>query len=95
MFRMILYSAVLMAGIHLTAKELPMIGQKYRHYSGKEYEIIAMALDHNLEEVVVYRALYEDPKLGKDVIWVRSLKEWNEPYLKDGVSVTRYAQCSE
>lgn len=69
----------------------PIKGKVYSHYSGKKYEIIAIGLDHDLEKVVVYRALYDDPKLGNNVIWVRKLSEWNEPVLIEGVESIRYA----
>jgi cyclomaltodextrinase len=43
---------------------------KYRHYKGKEYEVIGVAKhSETLEEVVVYRALYDEGQ-----IWVRPLR---------------------
>ncbi len=40
---------------------------KYRHFKGKEYEVIGLAKhSETLEELVVYRALY-----GKQQLWVR------------------------
>lgn len=44
-----------------------MAGQKYRHYKGGEYEVIAVAQhSETLEELVIYKALYGDGK-----IWAR------------------------
>lgn len=45
---------------------------RYRHYKGKEYEVIGVARhSETLEELVVYRALYEN-ELGS--LWVRPVK---------------------
>ena len=59
---------------------------KYRHFKGKEYEVIALAKhSETLEELVVYRALYGD----RDV-WVRPAAMWNETVEKDGKLVPRF-----
>ncbi len=43
---------------------------KYRHYKGKEYEVIGVARhSETLEEMVVYRALY----VGRE-LWARPLE---------------------
>jgi len=43
---------------------------KYKHYKGKEYEVIGVAKhSETLEEMVVYKALYDEGQ-----IWVRPLK---------------------
>ena len=42
---------------------------RYRHFKGKEYEVIALArYSETLEEMVVYRKLYGDGSL-----WIRPL----------------------
>lgn len=47
---------------------------KYRHYKGHLYEVINVAKHtESLEEVVVYRALYDEFKL-----WVRPLAMFME-----------------
>lgn len=49
----------------MTMKKLKL--GKYRHYKGKDYEVIGVGRhSETLEEVVVYRALYGHKKL-----WVR------------------------
>jgi len=62
------------------------IGAKYRHFKGREYEVIAVAKDsENLEPMVVYRALYGDGQ-----VWVRPLKMFEETVERDGVVHKRF-----
>lgn len=64
---------------------------KYRHYKGKEYEVIAIAHhSETLENMVVYRALYGDCD-----IWVRPASMWNEYVCFDGVQVKRFEKISD
>ena len=45
---------------------------KYRHYKGKEYEVLGMALhSETLESMVVYKPLYETPDVPSGTLWVR------------------------
>ena len=47
---------------------------KYRHFKGKEYEVIGIAKhSETLEPMVVYKALYDNGS-----IWVRPANMWNE-----------------
>ena len=47
---------------------------KYRHFKGKEYELVGIAAhSETMEPMVVYRALYGDQGL-----WVRPAAMWNE-----------------
>ena len=47
---------------------------RYRHFKGKEYEVIGIAAhSETMEPMVVYRALYGDGGL-----WVRPAHMWNE-----------------
>ncbi len=59
---------------------------KYRHYKGNLYEVIDIARhSENLEEMVIYRALYGDFGL-----WVRPLKMFIEEVEVDGKSQKRF-----
>ena len=59
---------------------------RYRHYKGKDYEVIGIARhSETLEELVVYRALYGDHGL-----WVRSRKMFEESVEVDGKAVPRF-----
>jgi len=58
----------------------------YRHFKGKEYELLYTATDSETrEEVVVYRALY-----GECGVWVRPKRMWNETVERDGQSYRRF-----
>ena len=59
---------------------------RYRHYKGNEYEVIGFAKhSENLEELVIYRALYGDGQ-----IWVRPKHMWEDDICIDGVVVKRF-----
>ncbi len=59
---------------------------KYRHFKGKEYELVAIAThSETLEEMVVYRALY-----GEGGLWVRPAAMWNEQVARDGYCGPRF-----
>ena len=54
---------------------------RYRHYKGKDYEVIGIARhSETLEPMVVYRALY-----GEGGIWVRPAQMWNETVDDKGI----------
>lgn len=60
---------------------------KYRHYKGKDYEVLGVARhSETLEEMVVYRALY-----GERDIWVRPLRMFFEKVEIDGKKIPRFA----
>ncbi|MBQ4651366.1 MAG: DUF1653 domain-containing protein [Oscillospiraceae bacterium] len=59
---------------------------KYRHFKGKEYEVLFTARHSETEEeMVVYRMLY-----GDQSIWVRPASMWNETVERDGKSFKRF-----
>lgn len=59
---------------------------KYRHHKGKEYEVIGVARhSETLEELVVYRALYDDHEL-----WVRPIAMFTEEVEVSGEKVSRF-----
>lgn len=64
---------------------------KYRHFKGKEYEVIGIAKhSESLEEMVVYRALY-----GEGGLWVRPASMWDEEVEKDGKRYKRFTFIGE
>ena len=61
---------------------------KYKHYKGKEYEVIGIARhSETLEELVVYRALYQTE--GEN-LWVRPLKMFLEEVEIEGKKMPRF-----
>lgn len=59
---------------------------RYRHFKGREYEVLYTAThSETLEPMVVYRALY-----GERGIWVRPASMWNETIIRDGVTHQRF-----
>ena len=52
--------------------EKTIISGIYQHYKGKLYEVLGVCRHtETLEEMVVYKALYDDPEFGKQALWVR------------------------
>lgn len=64
---------------------------RYRHFKGKEYEVLGVARHSATEEeLVVYRALYGDFGL-----WVRPVSMWNETVERDGKTFRRFTYIGE
>jgi len=64
---------------------------KYRHWKGKMYEVIGIAKhSETLEELVVYRALYDSREFGKNALWVRPKKMFLENVIVNGKEVPRF-----
>ncbi len=59
---------------------------RYRHFKGKDYELIGIARHSETEEpMAVYRTLYGDGGL-----WVRPAAMWNEYVTRDGRRFRRF-----
>jgi len=64
---------------------------RYRHYKGREYEVIGVARHSETEEaLVVYRCLYGDFSL-----WVRPLAIFRETVTVEGRQVPRFERVGE
>lgn len=62
----------------------------YKHYKGKKYKVLGVAKhSETLEDLVVYKALYEN-ELSK--LWVRPLDMFNEQVEIDGKLVKRFVK---
>ena len=61
---------------------------RYRHFKGKEYEVLCLAThSETMEKMVVYRALY-----GERGVWVRPASMWNEAVTRDGKTYRRFTR---
>jgi hypothetical protein len=68
---------------------------KYRHYKGKNYEVIGVARhSETLEELVIYRALYNSSEFGKNALWVRPKKMFLEKVTVNGKKMPRFELLS-
>ena len=64
---------------------------RYRHYKGKDYQVIDIARHSETDErLVVYRTLY-----GEFDLWVRPLEMFTEEVVVDGNTLPRFTFISE
>jgi len=64
---------------------------KYRHYKGKEYEVIGLARDsETLGRLVIYKALYNSEGFGKNATWVRPVESFLEEVILNNKKIKRF-----
>ena len=64
---------------------------KYKHYKGREYEVIGIAThSETLEALVVYKELY-----GKNRLWVRPVRMFDGLVTRNGVLINRFEYVDE
>ena len=64
---------------------------RYRHFKGREYEVIGVAKhSETLEEMVVYRQLS-----GEHGLWVRPASMWEETVERDGKTYKRFTYIGD
>lgn len=64
---------------------------RYRHFKGKEYEVVGIARhSETLEELVVYRQLY-----GEHGLWVRPAAMFVETVQHEGRTVPRFERIGD
>ena len=61
-------------------------GERYRHFKGNEYEVLAVGRHSETEEeLVVYKALY-----GEGAVWIRPLNMFTDTVERDGKAMPRF-----
>lgn len=64
---------------------------KYRHFKWNLYEVIWVAKhSETLEDLVVYKALYDSPEFGNNALRVRPQAMFEEKILRDGKEIQRF-----
>lgn len=67
------------------------IGAIYKHYKGHNYEVIGVARNsETLEEMVIYKALYDSPEFGENALWVRPKEMFLENVIVEGEEIERF-----
>lgn len=68
----------------------------YEHYKKKRYEVIGVARhSETLEELVVYRALYDSEEFGNQALWIRPKNMFLEEIEIDGIRRPRFKYIGE
>jgi hypothetical protein len=68
----------------------------YRHYKGKVYMVLAIAKhSETLENLIMYRAMYDDEKFGPYAYWVRPVEMFLEEVEVDGQMVPRFTRMDD
>lgn len=63
----------------------------YEHYKGKRYEVLGLAHhSETLEELVVYKALYDTPDFGYGALWVRPVSMFFEEVIVGNQQIKRF-----
>ncbi len=74
-----------------TGADIGLRPGRYRHFKGGEYEVLGVARhSEGLEDMVVYRPLYNDSGL-----WVRPVSMFMESVERDGKVQPRFAYVDE
>lgn len=69
---------------------MSVIAGRYRHFKGKEYQVIGVASHSETgESLVVYRPLY-----GEGALWVRPLSMFTDSVEQQGLTVSRFTLLS-
>ena len=69
----------------------PRPGERYRHYKGGEYEVVANAVFENtLGHLVLYRPVRDAGRL-----WARTIDDWQAPVDVGGKTVPRFERLED
>lgn len=63
----------------------------YRHYKGNQYAVIGIVKhSETLEDMVLYKSLYDSKEYTSGTLWVRPLNMFIEDVLVEGKSIPRF-----
>ncbi len=83
------------------------VGGVYRHYKGKLYKVLAIAVDTELAWVddpaqitpkqkrVIYQGIGDDHALSTEIVWDRPYEMFAEEIELDGVTTKRFSLVEE
>ncbi|MBT3398335.1 DUF1653 domain-containing protein [archaeon] len=64
---------------------------RYEHFKGKQYEVIGVARhSETLQELVIYKSLYDSEEFGNNAIWARPKDSFLETVNVDGKEIPRF-----
>ena len=64
---------------------------KYKHYKGGEYEVLGIAVhSETLEELVIYKMLYDSTDYKNGTVWVRPAEMFFGNVVIEGKEVKRF-----
>lgn len=65
---------------------------KYKHFkNGQTYELLGIVRhSETLEEMVLYKALYQSDEFGENALWVRPKAMFFERLMHEGKLVSRF-----
>jgi hypothetical protein len=64
---------------------------RWKHYKGGEYEVLGIVIhSETLEEMVIYKMLYDSHDFKKGTVWVRPSKIWFEEVEWEGKKMKRF-----
>jgi hypothetical protein len=63
----------------------------YKHYKGNLYSVVFVGKhSETLEDMVVYKALYNSPEFGNNAVWIRPVSSFTSQVEVNGEKVPRF-----
>jgi len=72
------------------------VGKTYKHYGGKLYKVIAIAINSELpsEKRVIYQGLYNCPTFGPNPVWDRPYTMFAENVIINNIEQPRFQEIN-
>lgn len=69
---------------------------RYKHYKGNQYKVLAIGKHtETLEDLVIYKALYDSKEFGDQAIWVRPLQMLQGKAIQNNKEISRFEYIGE